>query len=232
MPQAFRFSLPKRRHSRAQPQESVQEPALEEPAVEVGDVCEEVSSYAGKVYTKEELAEKLWTTDYVPLLIGELEQYGDVSVSRHTALTMSRATLLLSHSRTLLFLCALCQAPMLELVASLRSRRRGELAEDRAALLRLAAVCSALARERSRKIIPFSVAARSLSWLMQRVPARVRAVCCTPSRAQSMGTLCSHALLFSSSSSFCLSHSQRCAPRTSGAGCRLFTKHRATIYWI
>ena len=104
MPQGFRFKLPKRRHSRAQPQESVQEPALEEPAVEGGDACEEVSSYAGKVYTKEELAEKLWTTDYVALLIGELEQYGDVSVSRHAALTMS-ATLLLSHSRTLVAPC-------------------------------------------------------------------------------------------------------------------------------
>ena len=65
----------------------------------------------------------------------------------------------------------------------MRSRRRGELAEDRAALLRLAAVCAGLARERSQKIIPFSVAARSVSWLMQRVPKRVWAVRLLPTPA-------------------------------------------------
>jgi hypothetical protein len=62
------------------------------------------------------------------------------------------------------------------LVSSMRSRRRLKLADDRAALIRMAAVSSSLARERSRKMIPFSVAARSLSWLMQRVPKRVWAV--------------------------------------------------------
>ena len=34
-------------------------------------------------------------------------------------------------------------------------------------------MCSALARERSRKVLPMSVVARSISWLMQRVPSRV-----------------------------------------------------------
>ena len=43
---------------------------------------------------KEEIAELLWTTDYVALLIGELEQYGDVSVS-----TYNGDATLLSHSR-------------------------------------------------------------------------------------------------------------------------------------
>lgn len=59
------------------------------------------------------------------------------------------------------------------LVQSMRERRRVELIDDRAALLRIAAMSSSLVRERSQKIIPFSVAARSLSWLMQRVPTRV-----------------------------------------------------------
>jgi len=65
------------------------------------------------------------------------------------------------------------KAPLLALVGGLRERRRADLAEDRAALLRLAAVCSSLARERSQKLVPFSVAARSISWLMQRVATRV-----------------------------------------------------------
>ena len=76
--------------------------------------------------------------------------------------------------------CVLCQVPVMEMVAEMRSRRRGDLVEDRAALLRLGAVCSALARERSQKIIPLSVAARSVSWLMQRVPTRVWTVCLLP----------------------------------------------------
>ena len=71
------------------------------------------------------------------------------------------------------------QEPVLALVSSMRSRRRVDLADDRAALLRLATLCSSLARERSQKELPFSVVARSLSWLMQRVPVRVWAVSLT-----------------------------------------------------
>jgi len=91
----------------------------------------------------DDLAAMMWSNDYVVLFMNELQQYSEVA------------------------------ATVLELVASIRSHRRSALVEDRAALLRLAAVCSALARERSRKIIPLSVAARSISWLMQRVPSRV-----------------------------------------------------------
>lgn len=69
------------------------------------------------------------------------------------------------------------QEAVVTLVSSMRSRRVAELADDRAALLRLSTLCSTLARERSQKIIPFSVLARSISWLMQRVPNRVWAVC-------------------------------------------------------
>ena len=80
---------------------------------------------------------------------------------------------------------AVAQQTILTLVEGMRSSRRVELAHDRADLIRLSAVCSTLARERSRKIIPLSAVARSISWLMQRVPNRVWAV-----RACASSVLC------------------------------------------
>jgi len=103
----------------------------------------ELQLSAGSIASHADLAAQLWTTDYVGLFMSELEEFSDIS------------------------------ALLLALVGGLRERRRADLAEDRAALLRLAAVCSSLARERSQKLVPFSVAARSISWLMQRVATRV-----------------------------------------------------------
>ena len=121
-------------------------------------------------YSHAELAVLLWSTDYVGLLLHELIQYPDVAVR---SLTCERAP---SFDLTLVRV-PYVQESVIALVSGMRSRRACGLADDRAALLRLSTICSTLARERSQKIIPFSVVARALSWLMQRVPTRVWAVC-------------------------------------------------------
>ena len=90
-------------------------------------------------------ARLLWTTGYWMIFMLEIQQFQSVGVSQ----------------------------PLLDLFSSIRSSRQGELAEDGAALLRLSATVAATARERSRQIIPFSIVAKSISWLMQRVPNRV-----------------------------------------------------------
>ena len=91
------------------------------------------------------------------------------------------ARLLWTHAYQLIMLCELKQfehvsQPVIELFDSLRSARRLELQADHGALLRLSTTVCGLARERSTKVLPFSVVAKSISYLMQRVPIRVWAV--------------------------------------------------------
>ena len=90
-----------------------------------------------------QLARLLWTTAYWKIFMLELQQFPEIS------------------------------APMLVLFESIRTGRQGDLCTDQAALMRLSSSTAALAREHSRKIVPFSVVAKSISWLMQRVPHRV-----------------------------------------------------------
>ena len=93
----------------------------------------------------EQHARLLWTTAYWTIFMLEIQQFISVGVAQ----------------------------PLLDLFSSIRSSRQGELVENGAALLRLSATVAATARERSRQIIPFSIVAKSISWLMQRVPNRV-----------------------------------------------------------
>ena len=120
-----------------------------------------------------ELARLLWSTDYIHLFLHELTQYAEVAVRNRNAGTPTTACV---RTQIISQLAHAWQEPVLALVSSMRSRRLVEVADDRAALLRVASICSSLARERSRKILPFSVVARSLSWLMQRIAERVWAV--------------------------------------------------------
>ena len=62
---------------------------------------------------------------------------------------------------------------MTDLFNRLRTSRQGDLANDAPALLRLSSMTASMSREMSRKILPFSIVAKSISWLMQRVPDRV-----------------------------------------------------------
>ena len=90
-----------------------------------------------------QLARLLWTNAYQVIFILELKQFSNIG------------------------------SGMLELFQSVRSSRQGELCNNAPALLRLASTTAAVARERSQKIIPFSIMAKSISWMMQRVPTRV-----------------------------------------------------------
>ena len=133
-----------------------------------------VEDAAGSPLTHAQLAQMLWSTNYVDHMLHELTLYPDISV-RLCSLRVSAPCTLCPPTPT--SWCA--QETVIELVCRLRGRRKGELAEDRAALLRVGTLCSTLARERSQKVLPFSVVARSLSWLMQRVPNRVWVVSVT-----------------------------------------------------
>ena len=63
-------------------------------------------------------------------------------------------------------------APMAALVAQLRDRSRGEV--GRGTVLRLVASVSSLVQgEQSKRTLPFPLVAKSISFLMQRVPTRV-----------------------------------------------------------
>ena len=93
-----------------------------------------------------QLARLLWTTKFPLIMACELRQFSHVSKA------------------------------LFELYDSVRASTQGELQLDRGAMLRLTSTTAALARERSWRILPFSVVARSLSYLMQRVPVRVWAV--------------------------------------------------------
>lgn len=122
------------------------------------------------------LAHLLWSTDYVGHLLNELLQFPHVAVCPALPRLFEGGP-----SRSLCAWCACCnQEPVIALVSSLRSQRAVALSEDRATLLRLSSLCSTIARERSQKILPFSVVARALSWLMQRVPGRVWKVYARP----------------------------------------------------
>ena len=90
-----------------------------------------------------QLARLLWTTCYARIFVSELGQYSHVATRLH------------------------------ELYLTLRSSRQGELLADRATVIRLASNTAALAREQSERALPFSVVAKSISYLMQRVPIRV-----------------------------------------------------------
>lgn len=96
--------------------------------------------------TSGQLARLLWTTDYWRIFALELQQHASISTV------------------------------VLETFMTVRTSRQGAIADDSAALLRLSSTAAALAREHSRKAMPFSIVAKSISWLMQRVPNRIWAM--------------------------------------------------------
>ena len=90
-----------------------------------------------------QIARLLWTNRYSEIAVCSLRQYAGVSEQVGA------------------------------LFHSLRSNGAGEVSYDRASLVRLVSTTSALAREQSRKILPFIIVAKSISWLMQRTPNRI-----------------------------------------------------------
>ena len=93
-----------------------------------------------------QLARLLWTNLYPLIIACELMQFARVS------------------------------EPLMQMAESQRSKRQGEWSTDKNAVMRLSASATVLAREKSQRILPFSVVARSISYLMQRIPKRVWAV--------------------------------------------------------
>lgn len=90
-----------------------------------------------------QLARLLWTTDYWHIFMLELQQHESIA------------------------------SRVLDTVVAVRTSRQGYVGDDTAAILRLSSAAAALARENSRKRLPFSIVAKSISWLMQRVPNRI-----------------------------------------------------------
>ena len=81
MPRPKGFSIRKKRHEQretvAVEPHSATELAEERSATQL--VAEPVSALSDR-WTKQQLAEMLWSTDYVPYFMHELEQYADVAV--------------------------------------------------------------------------------------------------------------------------------------------------------
>ena len=83
MPAPFRFTAPKRRQSHI---------VQDEPAADDGASLEEAQITGSSVivhgeqparrerFTHAELASLMWATDYIPILLDELEQHADVAV--------------------------------------------------------------------------------------------------------------------------------------------------------
>ena len=92
-----------------------------------------------------EHAEKLWENDYIPSFIKTLRNHGDLTTTVGSMMGTS--------------------------TWNTHAGRDEEY--DRKKLVRLAATVADLSRERSVRIVPFFVLARSISFMMQRVPVRV-----------------------------------------------------------
>ena len=92
----------------------------------------------------EQLARLLWLPNYTVIFILQLKQFSRIS------------------------------SELYRLYDSIRSSRGpADLLADRPRLLRLSTTVASVAREASQKTITFSTAARSISYLNQRVPTRV-----------------------------------------------------------
>ena len=150
-----RSRLTRRKQSRSSGQEAAQhsDQLEEEPAEEpIGSVLlepteslqlEELLRALPVYLSAAQLARLLWSTSYWTIFMAQLVQHSAVG----DAVT--------------------------DLFNRLRTSRQGDLANDAPALLRLSSMTASMSREMSRKILPFSIVAKSISWLMQRVPDRV-----------------------------------------------------------
>ena len=109
MPKAQRLGRLEKRRSRSARAEATADGALlalPAPTSETEDGAQVPSAQAQR-FSHSELAAMLWSTDYVPLFLGELEQYSDVSVRASLCSLLAHSRLRFSHSR---MLCAVSGA--------------------------------------------------------------------------------------------------------------------------